>query len=335
MRISKKIISLALIISLAVSCTKISVSEKNNELQIQVQEFLSQKMTAQNYNDLDWGKADFFSVEPGRPYTIMRIPSKTIANKALYIEKGSEKYLYNWAEIQDKTVTHDQYVSANVILTDIDNKIIKRFSVLNNKYVPIANQLISSKSSSLKSNSEVEITGTGGNATVVGYIKSTQQYHTYWHIDFLLSGSQNQTLLAPEPGGGGGSVSVVFENPKEDIVEADSAYMLPGGIKRFVATSYLMVVGRVITVSFNVNMTTYELVGSPDVSITGVGVYQITYLGIKKSFSIGNPNRSLFIDLNMLYSLPFVVVPGDVAFKVEWTIEVPNINHGGNRVKIY
>jgi hypothetical protein len=324
----------------AASCRKEITPEPQNPIESLARATLQSRMSSGDFGDLDWSKKEFLTGKSGESDAMIRIPSKTVQHKMMYFKNQDGVSLFNWVEIQNETKKMDR-VSADVILSDARNKVLKRFSVADNKYVAGEYAAKATNGKNVKLNEdEPVLSGSGGDAVVTGYIKSRNLTQTYWRLDFLLVGSANESLYTPEESGssgGGWSATFIFEDPKPDDVDPDTTYITPEGLKHFTANSYLMVLGRVITVDFNVNMSTYEA-SNVNVRIAGVGVYGITYVGVKSSYAMGFPDKDLYIELNMTYTVvnftPFGI-PFDVTFPVHWTIRVPGINQGGNKVKLY
>jgi hypothetical protein len=296
-------------------------------------------MSASDFGDLDWSQKQFLSGKPGESDAMIRIPSKTVPHKMMYFKNQNGVPLFNWVEIRNETQKMGR-VSADVVLTDVQNKLLKHFFVVDNKYVAGEHAAKATDSKNVKLNEdEPVLSGSGGDAVVTGYIKSKNMNITYWLLDLVLVGSTNQSVYVPGEMGGNGAwaATFIFEDPKPDEVDTDTTYITPEGLKHFTATSYLMVLGRAITVDFNVNMSTYE-VSNLTVRITGIGVYGITYVGVKSSYALGYPDKDLYIELSMTYTVVNFTplgIPFDVTFPVGWTIRVPGINQGGNKVKLY
>jgi hypothetical protein len=320
------------IAAIGTSCKKAVEAVPVHPLKEFAKNELSGKMSIQNFTDLDWEKASVLGYKTKGVIGIIRIPSRTVANKALYFENTGTVVRQNWTEIQNEKIV-DNKVYADIIRTDISNNLIDRFSIDRNKRVTYKGAGAPNVNS-VRVHEEVILSGTGGDAVVTGYIKNTTALVTIWYINIFCFGTGNQELF---PAGEGGTTTSTVELPEvePDEPEADTTYWQDGK-KFFVATSYTVVLGRAITATFAVNMTTYE-VSNFNVTMTGVGVYGLDFSrGIKRAYADdGALGKTLNIDFDVAYILPIIGMVGDIVITREWHIRVPSIDMGYKKVKMF
>jgi hypothetical protein len=320
--------------AIGTSCKKAIDPEPIHPLKNFAKTELSKKMSIQNFADLDWDKASVLGYQAKGTVGIIRIPSRTVPNKAMYLENTGTVVRQNWAEIQNLQVIADK-VYADVIRTDINNGIIDRLSIDRNKRVKYNGAGTTVNSTGVRMHDEVVISGTGGDAVVTGYIKNTSGTITFWYINIFCFGTSNQELFPPEQGGGSTTVTIELPEVEPDEPEADTTYWRDGK-KYFVATSYPVVLGRAITATFGVNMTSFE-VSDFNVTMTGVGVYGLDFSrGLKRAYAEdGVLGKTLCIDFDVAYILPLIGLIGDVVITKEWHIRVPSIDMGYKKVKLF
>lgn len=317
------------------SCKKAVDTESVHPLQEFGKSVLSSKMSQQNFADLDWDKASVLGRKTKGIIGMIRIPSRTVPNKMLYLENTGTVIRHNWTEIQNEKII-DNKVYANVVRTDIDNAPIDQFSISGNKLVKYKAAGITPNSTGTLSET---VSTTGVDVTVTGYIKNTNATITFWVINVLCFGTNNMELVPVGDGGGSGgsNVTVSFElpEPQPEEKDADTTYWA-NGLKHFVATSYTVVPGRVITAQFAVNMTTYA-VSNFNVTMTGIGVYGLDFSrGIKRAYADdGTLGKTLNIDFDVAYIIPIISLVGDIVITREWHIRIPSIDMGYSKVKIF
>lgn len=329
----RKLLFPALVILIFTSCTKKIELEPKSEIESLAQQTLSQAMAPQNFQDLDWKQVDLIKASPLAPVTILKIGSRTNASKKLYFESKNNSIHYNWVEIRNAKIDHDK-ASADVTLTDINNSVLRQFSIVDNKIQQTDQHKIQINSEKKKALDDVEITGTGGDATVVGYTKNNSGGNIYYRIDYILVGTANEGLYNGQEGGGG-SASFSFPDPPPEEKEPDSVKVNLDGTTTYVSNFYWFIPGRCVTTRFTVNTTTKELVGGIDLTVTGVGMFGVTYNGIESAQLLGTSVKSLSITFNVTYTVPLLVVPaGDVSVKIRWMLFVQDITSGNNNVKL-
>ncbi|MFT4153781.1 hypothetical protein [Parafilimonas sp.] len=112
--------------------------EYSNALVSNVQKSLQNKMDATQYSNLDWANASIQSLDAAHPDNLIRVQDKTNSQKALYysvIDHVENFYLVT-INLPEK-VTSFKDINGNIEIRSVDNILLKKLFVQNNKVIYI------------------------------------------------------------------------------------------------------------------------------------------------------------------------------------------------------
>ncbi|SDX43901.1 hypothetical protein SAMN05444410_11614 [Hydrobacter penzbergensis] len=331
-----------------ISCTALIAScSKENSPVVQKTDLekvayttLQEKMSSNNFNDLDWNKVEITQLK-GKPVVLM-IHSKKPSGKFLIFGVLNGKQSYNWVELKSASSSAKGKFSGEILLTAVNDSILNNFIVVDGKVTGTAQKgtqvQTTSASPIIKKLYVVDPGCTLPNVQVTGYLPSGSPmnfWSLYWllnqSLDYFFSYNYDQSSVPPSGGGGAAIVempSLISCSGRNTVVTINA-----DGTKTFKTdfsgSVFFNGLYAKATVSFTINQSMQSLSIPKNFSINispswAIGTYSLGSMDDVYSYFFQSTN-TLTIYFNMNYAVGLSSLGLISTIPEQWRISI-NLN---------